>query len=176
MTFYLTPTNIDDLYFVLRDPHTGKWTIPILTFNSTITSPYYNEIDILNDDTLYQNKIIDYFCIQLTEKWLFNNHIYKSLLKYFKVSKIENSGTVSLISSTDKTSDTSSDVDNKYIFKYIEKYFITRRFCEKVLREYVAVTHMKWYDLFHNNKSIKKLFCHKLKKLIVKTIYKLSKK
>lgn len=177
-TFYLTPTNIDDLYFTLRDPITGRWTIPVLTFNPILKSPYYGEIDVLNTDPQYQNKVIDYFCTKLTEKWLFKDPIYKSLLKYFKISKSKEAGEVTLISDPDKISESniSHEDDNKYVFKYIEKYFITRRFCEKVLREYVATTRIKWYDLFHNSDTIKDLFRHKLKKLIVKTIYQLSKK
>ena len=65
--------------------------------------------------------------------------------------------------------------DAKFIFKYIEKYFITRRFVEKVLREYVSTTHIKWYDLFNNSDTLIELFVHKLKKLIVSTIYELKK-
>jgi len=128
MSFVLTPTNIDDLYFTLRDPITGKWTIPILTFNPVITSPYYDEVDILNDDPIYQNKVIDYFCTKLTEKWLFKDPIYKSLLKYFKVSKTDGKGTIELISNSDNANHDIDKDDHKFIFKYIEKYFVTRRF------------------------------------------------
>jgi len=176
-SFILTPTNIDDLNFVLRNPITGEWTIPVLTFNPQIANPYYKEIDVLNDDPRYHDRVIDHFYIRLTEKWLFKKALFKKLLKYFKVTVKDNKGTVTLISDPDKVSESNVNEDNqKYVLKYIEKYFITHRFVEKTLREYVNVTHIKWYDLFNNSDTLVELFCHKLKKLIVSTIYESTKK
>jgi len=174
-SFIMTPTDIDDLSFILKNPITNKWSIPILTFNP-LYNPYYREIDVLNEDRQYQNRVIDHFYIRLTEKWLFRKAIFKKLLKYFKVNKTNNEGTVSLISDPDNVPSSGiKDEDNKFVFKYIEKYFITRRFVEKVLREYVRTTHIKWYDLFNNSDTLIDLFAHKLKKLIVSTIYEMKK-
>jgi len=177
-SFIMTPTNIDDLESIFKNPITGQWTIPVLTFNTSILNPFYQEIDPLNNDPRYQDRVIEHFYTKLTEKWLYRDPLFRSLLKYFKVEKSGDKGTVSLISDPNKTTDISkiSDDDSKFIFKYIEKYFITKRFIEKVLREYVKTTRIKWYDLFSNTDTMKDLLRHKLKKLIVSTIYQLQER
>ncbi len=170
--FIITPTNIDYLESIFRDPITGKWTIPALTFNLLHTSPFYYDIDPLNEDPKYRRSVIDHFYIRLTEKWLYKEPVYKKLLKYFKVDKTGETGKVSLISDPDKPTDIKTNEEyKKFIFKYIEKVFITRHLVSKILKEYVKTTRIKWYDLFHNTATLKDLFAHKLKKLIVSTIY-----
>ncbi len=85
--------------------------------------------------------MIDHFYIRLKEKWLYHNPLFKSLLKYFKIEKKDNEGKVSLITRIDeKPDDKLNDEYQKYIFKYIEKFFITRRFVEKALKQYVNTT------------------------------------
>jgi hypothetical protein len=175
--FIITPTNVDFLESIFRNPITGRWTIPILTFNTKFVSPYYGDIDPLNDDPKYQKSVVDHFYMRLTEKWLYKDPIFRKLLKYFHVETSGDEGKVSLIDDLEKISE--SNIDEKYrkhIFKYIEKFFITKRFVEKVLRQYVNTTHIKWYDLFHNTDILKELFTHKLKKLIISTIYELQDK
>lgn len=173
--FIVTPTNVDLLESIFRNPISGLWTIPVLTFNTRYLNPYYGEVDVLNSDPSYQKRVIDHFYMRLTEKWLFKESIFKSLLKYFKVEKEGDKGTVSLIDDIDKIPESQPEQEyRKHVFKYIEKYFITRRFVEKVLRQYVNNTHLKWYDLFHNTDTLKELFAHKLKKLIISTIYELQ--
>ena len=115
--------------------------------------------------------------MRLTEKWLYKNSVFRKLLKYFHVEVNGKEGTVTLISDPTKISET--DLNEKYrhhIFKFIEKYFITKRFVEKVMRQYVNTSHIKWYDLFNNTDILKELFSHKLKKLIIATIYQLEDK
>jgi hypothetical protein len=175
-TLLITPTNIDDYDWIFKNPVSGKWTIPVLEFNPLIFNPFYLEIDPLNVDPRYQNRTIDYFHTKLTEKWLYRDPMFRSLLKYFHVTKKGDKGTVTLISDPEKVSkEKLTEDEEKYIFKYIEKFFITKRFVEKVLREYVAVAHVKWYDLYSNSDTLKDLFRHKLKKIIVKTIYSIEK-
>lgn len=175
--FIVTPTNPTLIETLFRSPITGRWTIPLLTFNTRIVNPYYGEIDILNDDYQYQKTVIEHFYIKLKEKWLYRDPNFRSLLKYFNVEKSGDKGTVSLIQDPDKTSDSPLNKEFKnHIFRYIEKYFVSRHYIDKVLRQYVATTKTKWYDLFHNNDSIKELFAHKLKKLIIATIYELQDK
>lgn len=159
------------------DPVNKKWVVPVLTFNPTVVNPYFGEIDILNEDYRYQERVIDHFYTRLTEKWLFKSPEFRELLKYFKVEKTSNDKkSVSLIPNLDKLSKQDlDDVERKYVLKYIDKYFVTKKFVDKVLRDYVAFTHTKWYDLFNNTDIIKELFAHKLKKLIVSTIYDTEK-
>lgn len=177
-TFIMTPTNVDYLESLFRDPVTGKWYIPVLTFDTRIVNPYYREADPLNDDPSYQARVVNHFYTRLTEKWLYKEPMFRSLLKYFQVEKSGNKGTVSLVANEDRLSDIKnfSEEDIMHIFKYIEKYFITERFVKKVLKEYISVTHAKWYDLFNNTDTLKDLFRHKLKKLIISTIYELQTK
>ena len=173
--FIMTPSNIDFLESVFRSPITGNWTIHILTFNTNIASPYYNEVDPLNEDPQYQKSVIDHFYVRLTEKWLYKEPIFRSLLKYFNVEKEGDEGKVSLITDVDKVSNEKLNKQySKYVFKYIEKYFITKRLISKILNEYVKTTHIKWYDLFHNTDLLKDYLAYRLKKLIVSTIYELQ--
>ena len=170
--FLVTPTNVDLIESIFRNPITGRWTIPVLTFNTKYLNPYFGEIDPLNDDPSYQKSLIDHFYLRLTEKWLYKEPIYLGLLKYFDVNINGNEGTVSLISDPDRPIDLAvNEKYSRHILKYIEKHFITRRFIEKVLIQYIKNTRIKWYDLFHNIDTLKNLFAHKLKKLIISTIY-----
>lgn len=173
--FIMTPTNVDLLESLFRDPITGIWSIPILTFNTKYINPYYDQVDPLNEDPNYRKSVIDYFYLRLKEEWLFEEPIFRSLLKYFIVKEDNNEGTITLIDDPDKAS--SSTINEKYkkhIYKYIEKYFINKHFIKKILKQYVATTHIKWYDLFHNTDTLIELFAHKLKKLIIATIYELQ--
>lgn len=172
--FIITPTNVDYLESIFRNPISGNWTIPILTFNTNYMNPYYDN-NPLNSDPKYQKRVIDNFYMRLTEKWLYKNPIFSSLLKYFKIEKSGDEGRVSLISNIKEASNENYDKgDRKHIFKYIEKVFISKKFVEKVIRQYVKRTNIKWYDLFYNTDVIKDLLKHKLKKLIVSTIYELD--
>lgn len=175
--FIITPTNIDFLESIFRNPITGRWTIPILTFNINYTNPFYTEIDPLNKDPNYQKSVVENFYLRLKEKWLYKEPIYRSLLKYFKVDKKGDEGKIYLVTNIDEASE--SNIDTKYqkhVLKYIEKFFVTKKFVDKVLREYVGTTRIKWYDLFHNTDTLKDLFAHKLKKMIISTIYELQGK
>lgn len=170
--FIVTPTDINLLESIFRDPITGSWIIPILTFNTKFINPYYGEIDPLNKDPVYQKNVVQHFYMRLKEKWLFKDPEFRRLLKYFKVAKNGEEGKVSLIEDPEKTVDT--DVNEQYrkhIFKYIEKYFISKHWVDKILRQYVKKSGIKWYDLFNNTDILKELFAHKLKKLIIASIY-----
>lgn len=173
--FVITPTNIDYFENILRDPISGRLTIPFLTFNTNYLNPFYSDLDPLNEDPSYHKSVIDHFYLRLKEKWLYKEPIFRSLLKYFKVEKDGDEGKVSLISDPDKAAENKDNEQyRKYILKYIEKYFITKHLISKILKEYVATTHIKWYDLFHNTSTLKDLFAHKLKKLIISTIYQVQ--
>lgn len=167
---------LDDYNWIIRDPISNQITTPVLLFNPTFKNPFHHEIDILNDDRMYQARVIDHFNLLLSEKWLYKKPIFKRLLKYFQVSKKGDSGKVQFITDPDNIPKTQhSPEDEKYIFRFIEKYIITRNFVDKVLREYVAITRIKWYDLFRNTDTLVDLFAHKLKKTIVSLIYEIQK-
>lgn len=172
--FIMTPTNIDYLESIFRDPITGKWSIPILTFNLLHRNPFYYDVDPLNNDPKYRKSVVNHLYTRLTEKWLYKEPVFKKLLKYFKIDKTGETGKVSLIEDPDKPVDIKINEEYKnFIFKYIEKVFITKHFINKILKEYVKTTRIKWYDLYNNTSTLKDLFAHKLKKLIVSTIYEM---
>src|SRR5579872_1404936 len=175
-SFLISPTNLDYLGFLYRDPITGKWTVPILTFNTNIIDPMRTP-DPLNEDPEYRERVIENIYVRLTEKWLYSYASFRSLFKYFHLEKSGAKGTVTLISNPDKVStQTISEPDGKFIIQYIEKYFATKKFVSKVLKEYISTTHVKWYDIFNNIPTLKDLFVHKLKKQIVNAIYELQNK
>lgn len=179
-SFVMTPTEIEVYSSVFRDPITGKWTIPVLTFNTNVLNPFYVESDPLQNDPKYRKLVVDNIHTRLTEKWLYTYASFRSLCKYFIVDTAGNKGTVSMITNPDDASKFSNrkltDSEEMYIFRYIEKYFATKKFVESTLKAFVDTTHTKWYDVFTNIKTVKDLFVHKLKKLIVNTIYELQKK
>lgn len=173
--FIITPTNVDLLESLFRNPVTGRWFIPTLTFNTSYINPFFSEIDPLNNSLGYRDDVINNFYLRLKEKWLYKEPIYRSLLKYFTVKENGDKGTVSLIDDPDKaSSDNINEKYKKHVYKYIEKYFISKHFVGKILKQYVNTTHIKWYDLFHNTSTLKDLFAHKLKKLIISTIYEIQ--
>jgi hypothetical protein len=174
--FVITPTNVEFLESLFRNPSTGQWTIPIMTFNTRYINPYYGEVDVLNDDPTYQKSVVDYFYLRLKEKWLFRDPTFRKLLKYFRVEKNGDKGTVRLINKIGDVNkiDDMDETDRKHIFKYIDKYLITKHLVKKTLRQYLSRTGIKWYDLFNNTDMLKRLFAHKLKRLIKTTIYQLE--
>lgn len=172
--FIVTPTNTDLLNFIFWNDFTQKWNIPILKFNTNFINPFYNQTDTINEDPKYQKHVIDHFYMRLTEKWLYKNPVFRKLLKFFRTEKNGDEIKVSLLSNIDDVKDNVPDEENKkYIFRYIEKIFISKKFVDKTLRKYVDASHVKWYDLFHNTDILKDLFAHKLKKLIIATVYDL---
>lgn len=177
-SFIVTPTNIDFLESVFRNPITNQWTMPIMYFNPNYLSPFYTTLNPLNDDPTYQKRVVEYFYMKLTEKWLYTEPIFRKLLKYFKIEEKNNKGSVILITNLDDVvvHNPENKKYKKYIFKYIEKYFINKHFISKILKQYIALSHVKWYDLFNNTDVLKNLFAHKIKKLIISTIYTLQDK
>ena len=171
--FIVTPTNIDFLESIFRNPLTGRWTIPILTFNTAFMNPYYGEVDPLNEDPRYQKSVIDHIYMRLKEKWLYKSYVFEKLLKYFKIEQNGEEGKVQLVLNPKGVDTSLNEKYKKHIFKYIEQYFITKHFVSKVIKQYVRTTHIKWYDLLNNTDTLKDLFAHKLKKLIKSVIYEL---
>lgn len=173
--FVMTPTDTDLLESLFRNPKTGRWTIPILTYNINYTNPFFAERTPLNADPYYQKRWVDYFYLKLTEKWLYRDPIFRNLLKYFRITKEGERGMVQLIENINDVNNSEiSEADRKYIFKYIEKFFITKNFVEKTIRRFVKATKIKWYDLVNNTDILKDYIDYKLVKLVISTIYELA--
>lgn len=172
--FTLTPTNIEFIADIYRNPLTNRWMLPTLTFQQP--SQYYPQADPLNDDPRYRKHVVDHIYTRLSEKWLFKHPIYNSLLKYFTVERSGEEIKVKPVSTIEQAKSSNvSKADRRYVLRYIDRVFVTRRFVRRILKEYVGTTHIKWYDLYHNTNTLKDLFAHKLKKLIISTIYDLDK-
>lgn len=176
MSYVITSSYLSLLDLLFRNSVTGNFYLPAYTFNATAVNPFINDISPLNTDPHYRKNVVRNFHTRLVEKWLYKEPIYRSLLKYFKVSRNGDMGEISLISDPDKPVDKHKPEDERYILRYIEKYFAKKKFVKKVLKEYVAVTNINWYDLFNNTDTIKELFRRKLKKLIIAAIYTIKKK
>jgi hypothetical protein len=172
-SFLTTPQIASDIIDIIIDPLTNRWTIPRLIIN---TRPQYlfDNIDPLNENKQYHKETSHHFYVKLKEKWLYSVPEYRSLVKYFKTTKSGDKITVELLESVDAKSNVELE-NEKYVFKFIEKYLISEKFVYKILKEYVNTTNIKWYDLYHNSSTLKDLFRHKLKKLIISTIYEIQK-
>lgn len=172
--FVMTPTNIDYIGSVFRNPITNLWTMPLMRFD---IEGYVDTYDPLNNDIKYQKQMTNNIYLRMKEKWLYKEPVFRKLLKYFKATKEGSEMIVTLIKDMKEVSGSYAeltDVQTKFIFRFIEKVFITKRLVEKVLKHLVGSKHMKWYDLFYNTDEIKKLIYSKLKKLIETTIYKIK--
>ena len=193
--FTLTPTNIEFIADIYRNPLTNRWVLPTLTFQQPsqyytegigyrsgyytegigYRSGYYPRADPLNDDPRYRKHVVDHIYTRLSEKWLFKHPIYNSLLKYFTVERNGEEIKVKPVSNIEQAKSSNvSKADRRYVLRYIDRVFVTHKFVRRVLKEYVGTTHIKWYDLYHNTNTLKDLFAHKLKKLIISTIYDLE--
>ena len=167
--FIVTPTQFDYIKTIIRNPNTGFYSLPELSFN--ISNPYWKLNDPVNDDPKYQKTVVKHFYTRLVEKWLYRDPEFRQLTKYFVATRKDDNVKVSLVNNIDNLSNTNIDpVEIKYILKYVEKVFVTRKLVESSLRQYVRLTNIKWYDLFNASDILKELFAHKLKKLIISTI------
>lgn len=162
---------------IFRNPITGKWEFPVYNFNMKILNPHRQNIDILNNDKNYRHKVAKNFYTLLTEKWLYNDHHYRKLLKYFTTGDKTGTG-VGQIHLVDNLDDAKATTLNKkyrnHIFLYIEKYFITKKFVYKSLSNFTKKYDMKWYNLMDNESAVKKYLANNLRDLIANTIYKLE--
>lgn len=173
--FILTPNDLAYFNSMFRNPVTGRWTIPTMMFNTQYASPYFNHSDPLNNDPAYQKTVIDNIYVRLTEKWLYKDPVFLSLLKYFDVTIDGNQGSIRLIDDPDNITSKSNMKYSRHILKYINEYFVTKHFVSKILKQFVKLNDVKWYDLFEYSDILKSLFAKQLKKTIVSTIYQLQK-
>jgi hypothetical protein len=52
---------------------------------------------------------------------------------------------------------------------------LTKKLIKKVLKEYVTIAEVNWYDLYYHSQAIKDLLIHRLKKKIIKLIHSSKK-
>lgn len=169
--FIVTPTHINFINQITRDPITHMYIIPELSFNIGRNNYLWKSTDPVNDDPKYQKRVIKHFYTRLTEKWLYKDPEFRQLTKYFVVKRDNDKIKVSMINNIDNLSKTNMDpIEIKYILRYIEKIFVSKKMVESSLRQYVKLTKIKWYDLFNAIDILKELFAHKLKKIIISTI------
>ena len=129
---------------------------------------YYNNIDPVNNDPKYRERICENIYTRLVEKWLYKSRKFEILLPYFKINKEGKNGLVSI---HNKISDINenvkySDLEKKYIFDYIEKNFISKKLVKKMLNKFTKAYNVKWYDLIDNGDRLKEFFAERLDKII----------
>lgn len=162
------PTYQELLNPIFLDPKTGNWTVPVMKYSLLPNhGPLFVRTDPLNRDREYQNKIIVYFYLKLTEKWLYKDDRYKMLHKYFEVKTDNNNGQVRLVA-YDKinSSNKLTPAESKAVSRYIEQNFVSEKLVKKVLKEVINKYKLKWYDLTENNDAIKDIFFKRIKELI----------
>lgn len=164
---FLTPTDVNLLNNAFRDPVTGTIIFPTWSYKLND-----NDSDYVNDDPKYQAKIIENVRIRLKEKWLYNDPLFRKLLRYFDVQTKGDDCKVKMITDVDKLSSSKLPEDTRRcVFRYIEKLFISKKFVEKVLRQFVKSRRVKWYDLFEMSGELKRQFADKLEKQILTCLY-----
>lgn len=163
----LTPTDVNLLNNVFRDPVTGLIVFPTWSYNLNDS-----DSDYVNDDPKYQAKMIEHIRIRLKEKWLYNDPVFRKLLRYFDAKKVNDECKVQMITDVDKPNSTKLDSDvRRCVFRYIEKLFISKKFVEKTLRQYVLSRRVKWYDLLEMSDELKQRFADKLERQILTCLY-----
>lgn len=145
-----------------RNILTNEWAPPIYYFNIAEPISYHP----VHENKVYQKRVVKYFFLRLTEKWLHNTSYFDNLLKYFRINLDSNNngkGEIHLVESLDKLQPLSQNIKYKDpIFEYVIKYFITKKLVKKILKQYLAKTKLKWYDLYVNSSDIKDFFVQKL--------------
>lgn len=167
-TLINSPTSISIIEKRFIDPITGIWTLPTYQFT-------YEDPHPLNRDKDYVKSVIKHFKTRLIEKWLYNDPIFRKLLKFFRVkeNKDGKGGQVTLISDIDHPEKTSTNIQHKkVIFDYICEFFINKEFVKKTLNKYVKTSKVNWFDLFTDSANLKQMFYVTLRRLIENTILK----
>jgi hypothetical protein len=137
-----------------------------------VYSPRFLEYEDLNYDSDVREKLIKYFIKRATEKWLERD--FNKLLGYLVVKKKDGRLVVDLISSLKDYSedqyknDKPEDLQAKK--EFIAKYFLTRKLVNHVLKEYVMMKGVNWYDLKMYRKGVRDALKHKLKKRLKKAV------
>jgi hypothetical protein len=127
-----------------------------------VFSPSYDS----NKDEYIRKKILSYYYLKATDKWLYND--FDDLVEYFEVKDNK----VKLIDNADKKNKTMDKVYYNMILHFIEEAILTKKFIKSVIKEYVNIANVNWYDLYYHSKAIKDLLIHRLKKKIIKLIAK----
>lgn len=131
----------------------------------------------LNYDMDTHKRAVDYIYTKMVEKWLYNRIEFESLLKYFTVKKTDDKYRVELIDDIEKAKLNKLEKDEKKaILYFIERYYISKKFIYKCLKEYIRKYHINWYDFYTNSSNIREFVRHELKRKIKKSIYDISKK
>lgn len=135
--------------------------------SKVVSSGFYKD---LNKDKSVQKSITKYYYYKILDKW-----IYKELMPI--LGFVDTSGDkAQLIKSMDqynatKLANESSEQIEKKI-AYLEKVIVTKDMVRHVLKKICAENNINWYDLYKNEKKIKKVFHNylldKLKRAIKK--------
>jgi len=170
--FAYTPTFVDELGNVTRDPIVSKWQIRPILFNVTTFPQTYHPLD---SDRSYQKRVIKDVYFRLTNKWLANSSIFQPLLAYFRVEHDGDDRRVSVINDIgDKSTGNVSPEDRKYVYQYIARVFISKKLVDRAVRRTVEKYNMHWYDILVNSRHVKKQAYRYLHKLIRKTVENLE--
>lgn len=172
--FVVTPTYADNIQNIVKDPVTGKWYIPKLVIHYDMPN---NVLNSINEDPSYRHKVIEYFYTKLTEKWLFGNPSYQSLIKYFRAKKMGDRVEVEIIPYGTVLTETEKNDQKElkhFIFKFIEKHFATKSFVRDSLEKLVRQHNVRWFDMYQRNSEIKDFLRRQLKKTIKQTTQEIS--
>lgn len=131
---------------------------------TTVTPPRYLGSNDLNKDKNIQDKIINYYYIKSIDKWLYND--FDELVDFFEVKNNK----IKLVKNY-KHKKSNDDKTNYYmILHFIEKAILTKKLVKKVIKEYIKLADINWYDMYYHSRALKDLLIHRLRKKIIKLI------
>lgn len=171
------------MQFVTINPDT---TTDSITVHNVLSDKYlvptfylsYDKMqkDEKKDEKKVKKRVAKYYYIKTVDRWLYHDHGFKELTKYFKIDKDNNGIKVSLIRNLKDLSDVTSfsHEEKKSILFFIETFFIDEKFIYKVIKSYTVKTSAKWYELYSFEYNIKEFIRHELKKKIKRTIIRMK--
>ena len=137
---------------MVKNPDTGNWEFPLYSFDLEVKNPFRVIAPSLNTDKRYIKLVTNNIYTMITEKWLYDDDRFGTLLPYFRVN-ISNDSSVGQI-----TFDPAPDRDaikkarkyTNHVFNYIEKFFISRKIIYHILKNFINDYNLNWYDIFYN--------------------------
>ena len=136
--------NIDQdrrLEVPLMYPYINKYYPKVITY-----------IDINKDKNL-RKKMVNYFKNNFLNKWIYNSN---ELMNYFSI----NNNKVKIVKKKIKKKYNSKNISK--ISKFIEKKILNEKYMYKILKEYISIFQINWYDLINIEIDVKNFIIKKL--------------
>lgn len=140
-------------------------TIQSVLSPSLMPTPLFSTslVPNINNDSDLREKVSEYFY-----KKIYNNWLKYQYLDLYKLLSVKN-GVVVL-----SKSDTNTDFDVKY--EYIMKKFLSKNDIYTLLKHFIKINQLNWWELKEYSNEVKNFIYHKVKKYMKHELDKITDK